>query len=119
MLASLGARVIAVDKAPLDPEDRRAPGRRVPPRERLRPRPGRDRAGRLAVAATSSAIRRGCSRLVERWLGSGLARNFVCTLKFQGPTDHATAGRFAAIPGSRLMHLSHNKHELTWVKLAG
>jgi 23S rRNA (cytidine2498-2'-O)-methyltransferase len=24
---------------------------------------------------------------------------------------------FAAIPGSRLLHLHHNKHELTWVKL--
>jgi 23S rRNA (cytidine2498-2'-O)-methyltransferase len=56
--------------------------------------------------------------LVERWLDSGLARNFVCTLKFQGATDHATARRFAAIPGSRLLHLHHNKHELTWVKLA-
>ncbi len=25
--------------------------------------------------------------------------------------------RFAAIPGSRLLHLHHNKHELTWIKL--
>jgi 23S rRNA (cytidine2498-2'-O)-methyltransferase len=52
---------------------------------------------------------------VERWLESGLVRNFVCTLKFQGATDHAAARRFAAIPGARLMHLHHNKHELTWV----
>src|SRR6266481_3768281 len=57
-------------------------------------------------------------RLVETWLASGLARNFVCTLKFQGATDMETAGRFAAIPGSRLVHLCHNKHELTWIKLA-
>ncbi len=55
--------------------------------------------------------------LIERWLASGLARNFVCTLKFQGATDHATAQRFAAIPGSRLLHLHHNKHELTWIRL--
>ena len=55
--------------------------------------------------------------LVERWLAAGLARNFVCTLKFQGETDLATAGRFAAIPGSRLLHLHHNKHELTWIRL--
>ena len=51
--------------------------------------------------------------LVERWLESGRARNLVCTLKFQGATDHATAHGFAAIPGARLMHLHHNKHELT------
>jgi len=24
---------------------------------------------------------------------------------------------FAAIPGSRLVHLHHNKHELTWINL--
>ena len=40
--------------------------------------------------------------LVERWLAAGTCRNFVCTIKFQGPTDHETARRFAAIPGSQL-----------------
>ena len=25
--------------------------------------------------------------------------------------------QFAAIPGSRLLHLHHNKHELTWIRL--
>ena len=46
-------------------------------------------------------------------------RNFVCTIKFQGETDHGAAAAFAAIPGSRLLHLHHNKHELTWMRLAG
>ena len=55
--------------------------------------------------------------LVRRWLAAGTVRRFVCTLKFQGATDHATAREFAAIPGSRLIHLHHNKHELTWVRL--
>jgi 23S rRNA (cytidine2498-2'-O)-methyltransferase len=55
--------------------------------------------------------------LIERWLTAGDCRRFVCTLKFQGETDHVTAGRFAAIPGSTLRHLFHNKHELTWIKL--
>lgn len=52
--------------------------------------------------------------LVGKWLESGLAARIVCTLKFQGPTDHDTAKRFAAIPNSTLRHLFHNKHELTW-----
>jgi 23S rRNA (cytidine2498-2'-O)-methyltransferase len=55
--------------------------------------------------------------LVERWLAAGTCRRFVCTIKFQGDTDHATARRFAAIPGSQLRHLSHNRHELTWSKI--
>ena len=54
----------------------------------------------------------------EPGIAAGLARNLVCTIKFQGATDHEAARRFAAIPGSRLMHLHHNKHELTWIRLA-
>ena len=42
---------------------------------------------------------------------------FVCTIKFQGETDHKTVDAFAKIPGSRLLHLHHNRHELTWIKL--
>ena len=43
--------------------------------------------------------------------------NFVCTLKFQAETDHDTTRRFAKIPGSRVVHLHHNKHELTWFRI--
>jgi hypothetical protein len=38
-------------------------------------------------------------------------------IKFQGETDHATARRFAAVLGSELRHLFHNRHELTWSKI--
>jgi 23S rRNA (cytidine2498-2'-O)-methyltransferase len=55
--------------------------------------------------------------LIERWLAAGTCRRFLVTIKFQGETDHATARGFAAIPGSQLCHLFHNKHELTWSKL--
>ena len=54
-------------------------------------------------------------RAVRRWLDAGTAARFVCTLKFQGETDHEIARAFAALPYSRLMHLSCNRHELTWV----
>lgn len=57
-------------------------------------------------------------RLVEEWLASGLCRNMVCTIKFQGAVDFETLRRFAAIPGARLFHLHHNKHELTFARLA-
>lgn len=56
--------------------------------------------------------------LVERWLEVGECRNFVCTVKFQNEDAHKVAKQFAAIPGSRLIHLSCNKHELTWIKLS-
>ena len=53
-------------------------------------------------------------RLVERWLDR--ATNMICTIKFQGETDHDITHRFAAIPGSRVLHLFHNKHELTFLR---
>ncbi len=53
--------------------------------------------------------------LVQRWVASGLAGRIVCSVKLQGDTDHAATDAFAAIPGGRLMHLLHNKHELTFL----
>ncbi|MFO0651139.1 MAG: hypothetical protein U0326_33245 [Polyangiales bacterium] len=37
-------------------------------------------------------------------------------LKFQGDTDMAPLRALAGIEGARLVHLHHNKHELTWVR---
>ncbi len=37
--------------------------------------------------------------LVHRWIEAGAASHIVCTIKFQGPTDHDAAEAFAAIPG--------------------
>jgi len=55
--------------------------------------------------------------LVEMWQGSGLCKNFVCTIKFQGKTDFETLKKFQEIPGSRVQHLYHNKHEVTvWIR---
>ncbi|MHB9292987.1 putative 23S rRNA (cytidine2498-2'-O)-methyltransferase [Hollandina sp. SP2] len=53
---------------------------------------------------------------IQRWLDSGLCSNFICTIKMQGKPDFETTRRFAAIPGSQVVHLYHNKHELTWIR---
>ena len=52
--------------------------------------------------------------LIERWIAAGAPKRIICTVKFQGETDAGAAEAFAAIPGARLMHLFHNKHELTF-----
>jgi 23S rRNA (cytidine2498-2'-O)-methyltransferase len=114
VLARLGAEVLAVDKAPLDP--------------RVAAMPGVDWRGESAFALEPASVGQvdwlfsdivcypaRLLRLVERWRSSGLVRNFVCTLKFQGATDHDTAAAFAAIPGAQVQHLHHNKHELTFM----
>jgi 23S rRNA (cytidine2498-2'-O)-methyltransferase len=52
--------------------------------------------------------------LAQRWIGA--ARRIVCTIKFEGETDHAAAEAFAALPGGRVRHLFHSKHELTFFR---
>ena len=117
VLAKLGAGVIAIDKAPLDPKVAAMPGVAWRGESAF----GLDPASVGPVDWLFSDIVCSPARLlalVERWRASGLVKNFVCTLKFQGETDHDSAAAFAAIPGARLLHLHHNKHELTFALLA-
>jgi 23S rRNA (cytidine2498-2'-O)-methyltransferase len=115
-LAQLGVQVVAVDKAPLDPAVAAMPGVSV----RLESAFGLDpREGPPVDWLFSDVI---CYparllALVRRWLEAEAARNFCCTIKFQGETDHATAAEFAAIPGAMLFHGAHNKHELMFLRL--
>ena len=53
--------------------------------------------------------------LMRQWIDHAPPGHIVCTLKFQGETDHDTAEAFAAIPGGRVLHLFQNKHELTFL----
>lgn len=113
-LARLGAKVVAIDKAPVD--------------ERLLALSNvtaRDESAFSIAPTTFGDVDWLCSdviaypkrmySLVERWRQSGKARNMIVTLKFQGETDHAIAQAFAAIEGGRVFHLHHNRHELTFV----
>ncbi len=118
LLARTGAQVIAVDRAPLAPEVAQLGNVTVQQASAF----GLDPADVGAVDWWCSDIIAYPDRLFElvtRWLDTGLVRNLVCTVKFQGPTDHDAASRFAALPGAQLFHLSQNKHELTCVVLDG
>lgn len=113
---SLGATVLSIDKAPLDPRIAALPG--VTCRE--------ESAFALDPAAIGpvdwllSDVICYPERLLEliaTWRASGLARNYICTVKCQGEPDPAIFAAFAAIPGASLRHLYHNKHELTFILL--
>ena len=52
--------------------------------------------------------------LVKRFMEHGKTKNFVCTIKYQAETDWESTFKFLEIPGSRIVHLHHNKHEVTW-----
>lgn len=53
--------------------------------------------------------------LVQNWRQKSSVKNFVCTIKFKDPTDFQTLELFESVPGSRCLHLSVNRHELTWI----
>jgi 23S rRNA (cytidine2498-2'-O)-methyltransferase len=116
VLAGLGARVISVDKAPLDPRIAALPGVEVR-RESAFGLDPQSFAGIDWLFSDVVCYPRRLLALVERWVATDKCKRFVCTLKFQGSTDHEIVQRFAAIPGSRLLHLHHNKHELTWIRV--
>lgn len=112
VLAQLGAQVVAVDKAPLDPAIAAMPG--VVAREDSAFAIGPEPVDWLVCDVVAYPAR--LLALVERWMGA--ARHIVCTVKFQGKTDHDAAAAFAALPDATLSHLWHNKHELTFTRSA-
>lgn len=116
VLQKLGARVLSVDKAPLDPTVASLPDVEVRHESAfgLDPRA----LGRVDwLFSDVICYPKRLLNLVRNWMEKGDVGRFVCTVKFQGATDFDAMREFAAIPGSRLLHLHHNKHELTWVRL--
>lgn len=115
LLAELGCRVLAVDKAPLDLA--------IAHLESV------DTLQTSAFGLSRTDVFDGqppawvCSDiacyperlfpLIDLWAGLDPAPTLILTIKFQGETDHTITDRFRSLPGARVEHLHHNKHELT------
>lgn len=116
VLQALGADVLAIDKAPLDAkiaamanvEVRNESAFGLEPKE----------VGPVDwLFSDVICYPKRLFDLINRWRDAGMAKHFVCTIKFQGWDEHEAARWFADIPGSRVVHLHSNKHELTWMLL--
>lgn len=114
VLAGLGARVFSLDKAELAPQVGSLPnvnhcigsGFGLDPRH----------VGRVDwLFSDMICYPERLLQTVRQWIEARACAHVVCTLKFQAETDHAASRAFAAIPGGRLLHLSCNKHELTFI----
>ena len=114
VLQTVGAHVVSVDKAPLDPKIAALPNIEFKKESAFGLRP--QHVGHLdwffsdIICYPDKLL-----ELVTRWMDSGLVDNFACTIKFQKPTDFETLFKFKAIPQSKVVHLSCNKHEVTWI----
>ena len=116
VLAGLGAEVLSMDRAPLAPELAAHP--RIEHRRgdafKLRP----DDAGRCDwIFSDLAAYPERIYALATEWAEARPDAAMIFSVKLQGEPRPAAYRAFLDIPGSRLMHLSRNKHELTWFRL--
>ncbi|MGE0764656.1 MAG: SAM-dependent methyltransferase [Bdellovibrionales bacterium] len=116
VLQTMGCQVLAVDKAPLAPTIAKLKGVEFLKEDAFGLRP--EAIGPIDwLFSDIVCYPQRLLELAQMWRESGMVQNFVCTIKFQGTTDFAMLKKFQAIPGSKAIHLSHNKHEVTWVLL--
>lgn len=116
VLAKLGVKVLAVDRTPLDPRIMKSPGVTFQKGNGLAILPAN--AGPFDwIFSDLACYPEKLFEWVSAWLETHPKTRFICTLKFQGTSHYSVIPRFAAISGSQLMHLSANKHELTWIKI--
>lgn len=116
VLATLGATILSVDRSPLAPEVAAMPGVQFQKGNAFAMTP--EKVG--AVDWIFSDVACYPQKLLEwinLWINSGLCKNFICTIKFQGDQTYDIVYEFAKIPHARILHLSQNKHELTLMLL--
>jgi 23S rRNA (cytidine2498-2'-O)-methyltransferase len=118
VLRNLGAKVITYDRAPLDPHLMADPTISHRLKDAFQATP--DRLPELVDQITwifSDIICYPDKLLswIKTWQKARPNINFVCTIKFQGDAHYGVIPELRGIPGSKLVHLHHNKHELTWI----
>lgn len=115
-----GADVLSVDRSPLDPTVTQLEGVTFQKRDAFTLTPEELQEQDRRVDWLFSDVICYPEKLYEwvmKWVESGTCKNFICTLKFKGEPDLSIVDKFSAIPNSRVVHLFHNKNELTWIKV--
>lgn len=117
VIGQFASKVISVDKADLDPKISKGMSNVSFLKQSafaLNPKDFQDQVDWLfcdIIAYPGRSV-----EMMERWVVEAGVKNFVCTLKFQSQTDFAAIKKALKLPGSHVVHLHHNKHELTWYK---
>ena len=114
VLVGLGASVHAVDRAELSPDLMENPLVKFQAHDAFTLKP-QDVGFCDWVFSDVICYPERLLKWVNEWLESGLCRNMICTIKMQGEPDWNIIKQFSEIPGSRIVHLNYNKHELTWI----
>ncbi len=115
VLDSLGCKIIAIDRSPLRPDLMAKKNIEFIKHDAFTLKP--EDIGKIDWLCSDVICYP--PRLYDwiiKWIDSGLCEKFICTIKMQGEPDNETVKKFAAIPNSKIVHLTANKHELTWLK---
>jgi 23S rRNA (cytidine2498-2'-O)-methyltransferase len=116
VLQQMGCEVVSIDRAPLDDKVARLPRIQFIKTNAFTVKP-EDIGAIDWFFSDIICYPEKLLELVLQWQSSGLCKNFVCTIKFQGATDFETLKKFQELPNSQVKHLFHNKHEVTlWIK---
>jgi 23S rRNA (cytidine2498-2'-O)-methyltransferase len=113
VLATLGADVVSVDKAPLAPSIAAMANIRMLNVSAFALAP-KDVGAVDWLFSDVICYPERLFRLINGWIEASACRRIVATIKFQGATDVVQERRFKQIPGATVVHLHHNKHELTF-----
>ncbi len=116
VLQQLGSKVIAVDRAPLDESIASLPGVVFMKKDAFSLGPANfpklDWIFSDVICSPEKLL-----DWISQWLEIDAKVNFVCTLKFKGEGGYEIIREFEKIEGSHIVHLFHNKHELTWTRI--
>jgi 23S rRNA (cytidine2498-2'-O)-methyltransferase len=114
VLSDLGCDVISVDKAALDERLLQRQNIQILKKDAFTLKP--DDVGPVDIMFSDIICEpKRLLQLAETWINSGQCKKLICTIKFKGKTDFNILQKFKQIPGSRLIHLCANKHEMTWI----
>lgn len=114
VMQSLGAKVIAVDKAPLDANISQLTGVTSLQQSGFSLMP-QDFPDVDWLVCDIACYPERLYTFLQKWLLTSNVKQYICTIKLQGKTDFEIIRRFQAIPNSLVLHLFNNKHELTWI----
>ena len=114
VLQSLGTQVLAIDKAPLDPsisklnlvDFQQGSAFALDPK---------DFTHIDWLVGDSACYPERLYGWLQPWLASNKVKQVILTLKLQGETNLTILQQFQAIPNSRVLQLTHNKHEVTFI----
>lgn len=118
VLAGLGSKVFAVDRAELTPSLMQNPRIKFLAHDAFTLKPQKIAEQFGEVDWIFSDVICYPERLFEwilKWLDYNQKLNMICTIKMQGEIDWNLIQKFSDIPDSIILHLNYNKHELTWI----